>query len=428
MKTRRFYNANNTRLRRAAAALLALALLLPAAGCAGRKSGVTPAEGAEVDFHTALQRAYLADPYVNGAVGTPDEMRVRGVTYVIDGNPYDSPDLDTRRRMHDDWSRPDPVTLAWEGESPEGWVVQLSTDAGFREDVRSFTTAEASLDVYNLYIGTRYYWRAAPSADGLGSADVHSFTTSPVGPRNLYIDGVTNVRDIGGYELADGSSRIRQGLLYRGARLNVSYMDDDSVLFIQDPDYFQLTVTEKGIDTLVNELGVRTELDVRVAGERNETGNMNDDRIEGLRYVSIPMDYQGGEATDNNLTRLDNPGQIRKVFELLADEDNYPVYFHCYIGTDRTGVIAWLLGALCGMDEEDLYVNYVFSNFGDIAGSTTTAGRQIGTITGEYGYGTLVDTYPGDTLAERTENALVDICGLSRETLRRVREILVEYD
>ena len=417
------------------ALLLALALLLTAAACAGAGDTgydyvykVTPKEGKTVDFHTALQRAYLEHPYIGGVIGTPDTIKISGVTCKIDGNPYNSSDLETRVRLHDDWSRPDPITLTWKGEASECWFVQLSSDKDFEQDVRSYTTTEASLDVYNLCIGTRYYWRVAPSEEEIGRGAVYSFMTSSVGPRNLYIDGVTNVRDLGGYKLADGSGTIRQGLLYRGSRLNITNMDDDAIRFSLDPDYFCLTVTEKGLDTLINELGVRTELDVRVAGDRNEIGNMNNDRIREIEYINIPLDYQGGGATDNNLTRLDNPEQIRKIFELLADEDNYPIYFHCYIGTDRTGVLSYLIGALCGMKEEDLYINYVFSNFGDISGSTGQAGRQISTVTGETGYGTLINSYPGRTLSERTENAIMDICGISRETLDRVREILVEYD
>ena len=39
---------------------------------------------------------------------------------------------------------------------------------------------------------------------------------------------------------------------------------------------------------------------------------------------------------------------------------------HCSIGTDRTGVICFLINALLGVSEEDLYKDYLFSMFGMI--------------------------------------------------------------
>ena len=122
-----------------------------------------------------------------------------------------------------------------------------------------------------------------------------------------------------------------------------------------------------------------------------------------------------------------SPARIKDIFELFADEDAYPIYFHCNIGTDRTGCIGYLLGAYLGMSEEDLYVNYVFSNFGSISGGAMGAGRSSSSITGETGYGSTVKSYPGDTLSEQAANALKDICGISQETLDKIREILVVY-
>ena len=435
------HNTNNgvSRGLKSLAVLLVLVLLLsPAAYASGTSEytyTVTPAEGEVVDFHTDLQLAFLNDPYTDGTIAMPASMELGGETYPIDGNPFDSADLATRERTHDDWSKPNPVTLSWEGEASDSYYVELSPDENFEEDVRSFTTTETSIDVYNLYIGTTYYWRIAPSEDLIGQGAVYSFETSKQGPRNLYIDGVTNVRDLGGYELEDGSGVIRQGLIIRGGRLNLSRANDDVATFNSDPDYFQILITDEGIDTMLNELGIKTELDVRTNADidpsemgYNEIGNMNNDRIPGLEYVNIPLWYYGGNMqVDNNITRLDNPERLREIFELLADEDNYPVFYHCNIGTDRTGTLAFLIGALCGLSEEDMLIDNAFSNFGNISAGVGRTNRNNSVITGDTGYLATINSYPGDTLSERTENALIDICGLSKETLDRVREILVEY-
>ena len=77
---------------------------------------------------------------------------------------------------------------------------------------------------------------------------MYSFTTSGEAPRNLDIEGVTNVRDMGGWPLEEGGYE-RQGMIYRGAKFN----QDESA---------EPVVTENGIKTLQDELKIKTELDV----------------------------------------------------------------------------------------------------------------------------------------------------------------------
>jgi protein-tyrosine phosphatase len=60
---------------------------------------------------------------------------------------------------------------------------------------------------------------------------------------------------------------------------------------------------------------------------------------------------------------------IHTIFSFFAQEENYPIYLHCNIGTDRTGLITYLLGTLIGIPQEDLFRDYLFSNFGNINGS-----------------------------------------------------------
>ena len=44
--------------------------------------------------------------------------------------------------------------------------------------------------------------------------------------------------------------------------------------------------------------------------------------------------------------------------EFLSHEENYPIYFHCRGGADRTGSYAFVLGALLGMSLDDLILDY----------------------------------------------------------------------
>jgi len=50
--------------------------------------------------------------------------------------------------------------------------------------------------------------------------------------------------------------------------------------------------------------------------------------------------------------------QIAKILRICSDENNYPIMFHCSSGKDRTGLIAALILACCGIDFDDVVQNY----------------------------------------------------------------------
>lgn len=48
---------------------------------------------------------------------------------------------------------------------------------------------------------------------------------------------------------------------------------------------------------------------------------------------------------------------ICEIMNFFAEESNYPIYFHCMGGADRTRMIALYLQALVGEAEEDIYLD-----------------------------------------------------------------------
>ena len=109
---------------------------------------------------------------------------------------------------------------------------------------------------------------------------------------------------------------------------------------------------------------------------------------------------------------------ITKVFEVLADENNYPLFFHCSIGTDRTGLISFLVNGLLGVNEEDLYRDYLFSNFGDIGSD-----RKLEDILEDYV--NLIKEQNGSSLQEKVENFLLDL-GVKQNHLDSIKNIMLE--
>lgn len=295
-------------------------------------------------------------------------------------------------------SHPEAVVFSWPSEENADGKTEYTVSISKSEDMKkaqTYSTTENSLSVYNLEIATDYYWTV--SYDG-ETSDVKKFSTSSAAPRNIYVDGITNVRDIGGWVTEDGT-RTNQGLIYRCGRLNESKDNGCAVI-----------ITEDGKKEMLDGLGIKTEIDLRQI-HTGETGGITESPIgESVNYISCPMDWTGDLHGENN-------AQLLNVFEVLSDEENYPMIIHCSVGTDRTGMFAFLINALLGVSEEDLCRDYLFSNFGAIGSK-----RKINQLK-ESVYYTEVMNAQGNTLSEKAYNYLADL-GVPTDQLDSVISIL----
>lgn len=285
------------------------------------------------------------------------------------------------------------------------YYIQLSEDESFSKPI--LYNAEANnIDVTNLKINTKYYYRGANEYKDLKNAEVFSFTTENSKLRNCNVDGITNVRDIGGYTSKLGGY-VRQGLYYRGGRLNVS---ETNTLSIQ--------VTDEGYRQLIEELNINSEIDLRMNDTHysgrysNEFGQIDNDTFENIEYLSHPLDWTVSNMMVSEKERVGN------IFKDLAKEENYPVYLHCNIGTDRTGMCTYLLGTLLGIPQDDLFHDYLFSNFANINNT-----RDISKISNIY-YKTLT-SYEKDNLYLDVRAYLND-AGVSDEELDNILNIFLE--
>lgn len=324
----------------------------------------TAGEPVEVSIHTEGQAQYLQDSY--------DSIeQYAGVT--------------------EDRSAPQPVRLTWEEKSGAvGYRVKVSESDLF-EDAWEYDTEAPEVAVYNSKVAMTYYWMVtARYPDGTSEdSEIYSYRVAAEAPRNVYIPGVTNVRDIGGWRIGEDGF-VRQGLLYRGGRFDAAG---------------RLLIGSDGIQVLKEQLGIQTEIDLRLTTDSQIT-----ESLIGVRYVAAPMDFNKWITDENNR-------EVRKVFQVLADESNYPVYMHCSIGTDRTGYISYLVNGLLGVSEEDLFRDYLFSNFGKI-----NTPRTLKPLEDTY-HRTINRDFAGDTLSERIEAFLLSV-GVTQEEIDAVRRIL----
>jgi len=337
--------------------LLTILLVLVAfvVGC-----GHTEVDPTKANFHTELQTKYLT--------GDPENA-----TLYAKGN--------------EELSIPLPIHLEWDGGA-SSYTITIKVKGSSKS--LTYTTTTNELDVYNLYSDTTYEW----NVNGEAKDD---FTTIE-GLRNLYIDGLTNVRDVGGYLVANG--KVKQGLLIRSSKLTAD-------------DTGEIIITQKGIEEL-KRLGIKTELDLRDTAPDDEgnieQGGIRASVIDGVNYISFPM-KSGGNYLQLNLDVL------ASLFEILANEDNYPILFHCSIGTDRTGVVSFLVNGLLGVSSDDLYRDYLFSNFGFIHGM-----RQPKNLKD---YISKVTSDKNLSLSENIKAFLINQ-GVKEEHINKVIEIMLE--
>lgn len=373
------------------AVLLSLILALSVfAGCGSQPDTGKSGTSAElVDTVSGFTAVYPVDTTV--------ELHTEKQTAFLNGNYRKATRYANGKKEK---SRPEAVEFKWTYQNAQDGVTQYTlriSESPDMQNAMSCTTAEQSILVYNLKIAATYYWTV--SADGVTSPAAE-FRTADAAPRNLYVDGITNVRDLGGW-MTESGTRTKQGMLFRCGRLNES-----------SAKTVNIEITEAGKKTMLDLLGVKTEIDIRKV-ENGETGGITASPLgDTVTYYSIPMEWEGDTFNGNREALL-------RVFTILSEEESYPVIFHCNIGTDRTGQIAYLVGALLGVSEADLCKDYLFSNFGKIGGQRHPSGLEDSV------YYQSVAAAEGSTLQEKTYNCLVEF-GVPRAQLDSIIRILSE--
>ncbi len=287
------------------------------------------------------------------------------------------------------------VVFTWScNVGADNYIVRLSLSANLN-NYAEYQTKNKHLTVSELLVAKTYYWQVtAVIGDEEINSDVYSFKTEQT-PRTISIDGVTNTRDIGGYVTNDGTKRVKQGMIYRGANAD--------------------GITEQGKQKAINVYGINTDFDLRRptdsewVGVKSPIGN-------SVNYINIKgVHYETGDeyfASETNKTALVNE------IKVFANQDNYPIFVHCSAGRDRTGTISYLINALLGVGEIDLYKDFELTFFSDGWDPT----KYIGLIKD---LNALINGYNGGSFKEKTENFLLSR-GVTEADINSIRQIMLE--
>ena len=265
----------------------------------------------------------------------------------------------------------------------------------------------------NLEIGKTY-------SDTLNGVS-YSFTTENLAPRTLQAvsaSGVStmNIRDVGSWPLvsADGSAKMNQGVIFRGANL----------------DHFaNSTAAQKAASALAN---LKTEIDLRDytvdgmnAAYKNATKSW---AAIDADYIYCPINYNLGGSQIDSDANGNFTNQMRRVFSRLGTPDALPAYFHCAIGTDRTGITGLLLLGLMGVEEETLYRDYLMSNFANIGGSRNASVPEkfiLYMLRGDCNSRKYVyrNNNYGESVAARARGYL-EMCGVTAQEIANITQAL----
>jgi protein-tyrosine phosphatase len=174
--------------------------------------------------------------------------------------------------------------------------------------------------------------------------------------RLVALDAVHNFRDLGGYELADGRT-IGWGRLFRA----------DGLYRLTDDDL-----------DVMDGLGIRTVIDLRSSSEVDTHGRYPVEK-HPVAFHHLPiidatwMQGEIPEFSDTEQGAIDflvwayrdmlakGADRFAHAIQLLAVPQAGPAVFHCAAGKDRTGIMAALILAGLGVDEDIVVADYALT-------------------------------------------------------------------
>jgi len=175
--------------------------------------------------------------------------------------------------------------------------------------------------------------------------------------RRIELEGVSNFRDMGGYQTANGES-----LKWR------TFFRSDTLSSLTDADM-----------ATVCELGVNTAVDLRYGDERAEEPSrfLGHDQVEVLE---LGLDERPGASFLDSFQAAPDAAETARSY-LTENYSNYPflyakgygtlmrrlaagdrVIVHCTAGKDRAGTAAALVLSALGVPRETVFEDYLLTN------------------------------------------------------------------
>ena len=180
--------------------------------------------------------------------------------------------------------------------------------------------------------------------------------------RMIDLQGTSNTRDLGGY-LTEDQRMIRSGQLIRSQNL--------------------YRLTPKDFAKL-EEIGVKTVIDLRTVKEHKReptvwqgdnppqfyhfpVGDHDSDWFKKQSRMIKRNRFSAEQSLDHMVDGYimfadEAAPSYEKVMEVVLDEDNWPILFHCNAGKDRAGIATTLILEAVGVDREIIMEEFLLTN------------------------------------------------------------------
>ena len=302
---------------------------------------------------------------------------------------------------------PKPVTLTWDSASSGTTTVTIFADQALEDIVWTQTTTagKTSDDVYNLIPGRTYYCTVEDAGELLlkGVFNTEGRRRMIKASNTADYARANNFRDLGGLKTVDGKT-IKYGMIFRGTNLDST------------------TDEEQGL--MANYLNIGWDIDLRQNTEGKEAFSSK---------YSVVYEMSNYYPSLSELTTASKVKQTMTAF-IDAAKAKKASYFHCRIGSDRTGYWGLLIEGLLGVSAKDCSMDFELTSFA----KNVTSGNRERNSSGYLFYQGMEDfkkkSYYATFKAEDESTALmktinkylVDEVGISQEDIDAFKSIILE--
>jgi len=244
--------------------------------------------------------------------------------------------------------------------------------------------------IYNLIPQRTYYYKVMNSDDVVSQG---KFNTSGR-LRMLSVPTAFNIRDLGGWTIADGR-QIVYGKLYRGSELNGQYVVDSVDI------------------EMLRKIGIEAEIDLRYKNENEGAGMSAFGFMDDSQTDASQASYYFSNNFSSKVYMLKYTSyqtRIRNVFNFIVRQlrEKRSIYYHCIWGADRTGMLSILLEGLMGFSYDQIVKDYELTTF--YIGATKL--KPFCDEVFEY-----IDTFEGGSLQEKFNSFFINKVGVSQEDI-----------
>ena len=372
---------------------------------------VSPKVKAYVDAMEEQEKTLDRPYHFSSLYGPDDYAKIASASDKGDGVTYAAADTGgvdvcqiLNRNDYSNTAQNYPIALSWNNNGLSFSSAKLkfwSTED--KSDLRevSLGANATSASLANLYRARKYRAQLVTS-DGKASQGFE-FTTGDY-PRTITMGGIKNVRDIGGYMTSYGV-RTTQGMIYRGY-----YIDDKS-----GGHGANYTAEAGKVHEEVMKIGY--EIDVQSSSEIN---GRTTSCLSGADYKCLTL------VSYENFLKQSSYQNLPEVFKILANADQKHVYFHCWGGADRTGMLAFFINAICGVSYTDLIEDFEIT--------TETNNKRCHMHNSSSAHfpkflNAFINQWNGydanKTINQNCEKWLLDVAGVRAEDILKVRQIMI---